>query len=213
MTGLGGFRGCAEAKEDGRSEDSGSQPPPCPASLQLVCLPFGHFRAWMHQWRNRESNGPGKCMGLEKVLYNQRLVISAGSIFHFHVEPPWPSDGLKRQPQLRSSTGDVFRQSGPKEDRRAEGSLCRAVLTTFLKARVSTVMPPPTAQGLHMCGEGHREGIQTQVGGGPEVPRFSVTHCCLPHLTLLAPQSGPLVPLGMLADLHRERPGWLSESG
>lgn len=163
----------------------------------------------MNQWRNRDSNGPGKRIGLEKVLHNQRLVTPAGSIFGIHVEPPWPSNGLKMQPRLRSPTGDVFRQRGPTEDRRSEGSLCRA----FLKPRVSTVMPPPAAQGLHTCGEGHREGIQTQVGGRPEVPRFSVTHRRLPHLTLLPLQSGPFVPLGMFADLHIKKPGWLSESG
>lgn len=69
----------------------------------------------MNQWRNRDSNGPGKRIGLEKVLHNQRLVTPAGSIFGIHVEPPWPSNGLKMQPRLRSPTGDVFRQRGPTE--------------------------------------------------------------------------------------------------
>lgn len=107
----------------------------------------------------------------------------------------------------------MFRQNGLKEEMQGWGEEPGNAILASLKARLSVAMPPPTEQGLHVCcqshTEGHREGNQTEVGGEPEVPRFSTTRCCL-YTSLLPPKSCAFVLLGVLADIYIEIPGRLS---
>lgn len=109
-------------------------------------------------------------------------------------DPPWPSDGFKRQhllPQPRPPTGAVFRQSGPEGAHRSEGGLCQPPRAP-LKAADST------AWGLHRpCHpRSHRPRFQTQVGVGSQSPQAFSHSAPFDTPCSTASKRCPFVPLG-----------------